>query len=105
MPVPTEPPRTGVNLVPPGYVGWIRITTPRGRVKVRWVTADGIVFRDSHCWAGGRFHIERHAVFCRVEPCAVAAVATLPQQPSTDAQAHAALLSAGLPPHRLVRLP
>lgn len=71
---PCPPPRTGVLLVPAGYVGWILITTPPGyrqRRKVRWVDAAGRVWRDDLGARGNGFHINRHARTCRVEPAIV----------------------------------
>ena len=60
-----------VNLVPSGYRGWVKITTPCGRVKVRYVR-DGLVYRDNkkHEPANPQT-VETHALACRIEPCQV----------------------------------
>lgn len=68
---PVPPARTGQLLIPAGYTGWVLITTPGGRQKVRFVAPSGRVFRDSHCWHGGGYHVALHAAFCRVEPVAI----------------------------------
>lgn len=68
-PKPCPPGPRGVLLVPDGYVGWIFITTPRGRRKPRWLAQNGHVYRDDHLRGGGRYHVRMHAQYCRVEPC------------------------------------
>lgn len=106
-PVPCPPEPTGRLLVPDWYVGWIRITTPGGRAKIRWVNQSRRVFRDNHSWHGGGFHINLHARNCVVEPVDVAQAvlprlpmvfaAGVPESPLLRILAHEALLSAGMP--------
>lgn len=63
--------RLAANLVPPGYVGWVLITTPRKRRKVRFVR-DGLVWRDDSSWEPNRPRtVAEHALACRIEPCDV----------------------------------
>jgi hypothetical protein len=58
----------GRNLVPDGYIGPVQVTTPTGRVKVRWCTFSGRLFRDSHHVEGKGRHVSCYATHCLVVP-------------------------------------
>ena len=77
-PVPCPPPIVARLLVPPSYVGWVLITTPTGRRKVRWLAEDDHVYRDDQCREPAHpFPVQIHATRCRIEPCQVLVASTV----------------------------
>lgn len=87
-PKPCLPASRGVLLVPQGYVGWVLITTPRGRRKVRFLAENWHVYRDDHMRGGGRYHVRVHAQYCRVEPCDVVPLTTVGPMLRSTSVAH-----------------
>ena len=67
--------------LPDGYTGWVLITTPQGRRKVRWVQ-DGRVWRDDHRKEGGRHTVSFHSLSCTITPALVARLVTAATSPT-----------------------